>query len=40
VVEFHREAYIEYRQRVRMIVPILRQAAPPTKGAKFRGANA
>jgi methanethiol S-methyltransferase len=40
LVEFHGEAYIEYRQRVRMIVPIPRQAAPPTKGARSRGANA
>jgi len=40
LVEFHGEAYLEYRQRVRMIVPIPRQAAPATKGAKSRGANA
>jgi len=40
LVEFHGEAYIEYRQRVRMIVPIPRQKTPPTKGAKSRGANA
>lgn len=40
LVEFHGAAYIEYRQRVRMILPIPRQAGPRTKGAKTRGANA
>jgi methanethiol S-methyltransferase len=40
LIEFHGEAYVEYRQRVRMILPIPRQAAPPAKGAKTRGANA
>ena len=40
LVDFHGEAYIEYRQRVRMILPIPRQAAPRAKVAKTRGANA
>ena len=40
LIEFHGEAYIEYRQRVRMILPIPRQAAPRAKGAKTHGANA
>jgi len=40
LIEFHGEAYLEYRRRVRMILPIPRQAAPSSKGTKVRGANA